>query len=119
MHHAAHRHDHNNHPEVARVLIDRGADIKAVDWYGRAVVGGGRDAHMDVDNATFENSIDRAPFLELIELLLAKGADPNARPKEVPPVRNDFLRVTASLSWVDFTARRRHHRRPGWRRDGD
>jgi ankyrin repeat protein len=58
---------------------------------------------MDVDNASFVNSIDRAPFLELIQVLLEKGADPNVRVKEVPPIRRAFLRVTGSLSWVDFT----------------
>ena len=58
---------------------------------------------MDVDNATFENSVDRAPFLDLITVLLDKGADPNVRVKEVPPIRRAFLRVTGSLSWVDFT----------------
>jgi ankyrin repeat protein len=94
----------NNHPAVARYLIERGADIKAVDWYGRTPLWAAVETrNMDLDNATFENSIDRAPFLELIQVLLERGADPNARTKEVPPVRNDFLRVTASLSWVDFT----------------
>jgi ankyrin len=94
----------NNHPDVARALIERGADIKAVDWYGRTPLWAAVETrNMDKDNATFENSIDRAPFLGLIQLLLERGADPNARTKEVPPVRNDFLRVTASLSWVDFT----------------
>jgi ankyrin repeat protein len=39
----------------------------------------------------------------LIQVLLERGADPNARTREVPPVRPDFLRITASLSWVDFT----------------
>ena len=94
----------NNHPDVARYLIERGADIKAVDWYGRTPLWAAVETrNMDKDNGTFENSIDRAPFLALIETLLQRGADPNARTKEVPPVRNDFLRVTASLSWVDFT----------------
>jgi ankyrin len=94
----------NNHPDVARFLIERGADIKAVDWYGRTPLWAAVETrNMDKDNASFENSIDRPPFLELIQVLLDKGADPNARTKEVPPVRNDFLRVTASLSWVDFT----------------
>jgi ankyrin repeat protein len=58
---------------------------------------------MDVDNATFVNSIERAPYLDLIQLLLDRGADVNVRMKEVPPIRRDFLRVTGSLAWVDFT----------------
>jgi ankyrin len=94
----------NNHPDVARYLIDRGADITARDWYGRTPLWAAVETrNMDLDNGTFENSIDRAPFLELIQVLLDHGADPNARTKEVPPVRPDFLRITASLSWVDFT----------------
>ena len=94
----------NNHPDVARLLIDRGADIKAVDWYGRTPLWAAVETrNMDIDNASFENSIDRAPFLDLIQLLLERGADPNVRMKEVPPIRRDFLRVTGSLSWVDFT----------------
>ena len=58
----------NNHPDVARFLIDHGADIKAVDWYGRTPLWAAVETrNMDVDNATFVNSIDRAPFLELIQ----------------------------------------------------
>jgi ankyrin repeat protein len=94
----------NNHPDVARLLIDRGANIKAVDWYGRTPLWAAVETrNMDVDNATFENSINRAPYLELIQLLLERGVDPNVRTLEVPPIRRDFLRVTGSLSWVDFT----------------
>jgi ankyrin repeat protein len=94
----------NNHPDVARFLIDRGADIKAVDWYGRTPLWAAVETrNMDVDNATFINSIDREPFLDLIQVLLERGADPNARMKEVPPIRREFLRITGSLAWVDFT----------------
>jgi ankyrin len=94
----------NNHPDVARFLIERGADIKAVDWYGRTPLWAAVETrNMDVDNATFVNSIDRAPYLDLIQLLLERGADVNARMKEVPPIRRDFLRITGSLSWVDVT----------------
>jgi ankyrin repeat protein len=94
----------NNHPDVARLLIDRGADITAVDWYGRTPLWAAVETrNMDVDNATFVNSIDRAPYLELIQVLLDRGANVNARTKEVPPIRRDFLRITGSLSWVDFT----------------
>ena len=54
----------NNHPETARFLIDRGADIKAADWYGRTPLWAAVETrNMDVDNASFVNSIDRAPFL--------------------------------------------------------
>jgi ankyrin repeat protein len=94
----------NNHPDVARQLVDRGADIKAADWYGRTPLWAAVETrNMDVDNGSFENGITREPYLELIKVLLDKGADPNARTKEVPPVRPMFLRVTASLEWVDFT----------------
>ena len=94
----------NNHVDVARFLIDHGADIKASDWYGRTPLWAAVETrNMDLDNGTFENSIDREPFLELIQVLLEQGADPNVRMKEVPPIRRQFLRTTGSLSWVDFT----------------
>ncbi len=94
----------NNRIDVARLLIERGADISTADWYGRTPLWAAVETrNMDVDNASFENSIDRAPLLELITVLLAKGADPNVRMKEVPPIRRAFLRVTGDLSWVDMT----------------
>ena len=94
----------NNRVEVARLLIDSGADIQAADWYGRTPLWAAVETrNMDVDNATFSNSIEREPLLELITVLLEKGANPNVRMKEVPPIRRQFLRITGSLSWVDFT----------------
>jgi uncharacterized protein len=94
----------NNHVDVARFLIGSGADISRSDWYGRTALWAAVETrNMDVDNATFQNSIDRGPFLELIGALLERGANPNVRMKEVPPIRRAFLRVTGSLSWVDFT----------------
>jgi ankyrin repeat protein len=94
----------NNHVDVARFLMDHGADINVADWYGRTPLWASVETRdMDFDNATFDNSIDRGPFLELINVLLERGANPNARMKEVPPIRRQFLRVTGSLSWVDFT----------------
>jgi ankyrin repeat protein len=94
----------NNHVEVARFLMDRGADINASDWYGRTPLWAAVETrNMDVDNATFENSVDREPLFSLIETLLDRGANPNIRMKEVPPIRRAMLRVTGSLSWVDFT----------------
>jgi ankyrin repeat protein len=94
----------NNHPDLARFLIDRGADINASDWFGRTPLWTAIEArNMDVDNATFVNLVDRAPLLELIQLLLERGANPNARMKEHPPIRRFMLRTTGTLAWVDLT----------------
>jgi ankyrin repeat protein len=94
----------NNHVDVARFLIDSGANLTLTDGYGLTALWAAVETrNMDVDNASFENSIDRAPFLDLIKVLLERGADPNARTKEFPPIRRQFLRITGSLSWVDFT----------------
>jgi len=94
----------NNRLEMARFLIEQGADFRAADWYGRTPLWAAVETrNMDVDNASFDNGIDRAPFLDLIRTLLEKGVDVNARTQEVPPIRRAFLRVTGSLEWVDFT----------------
>jgi ankyrin repeat protein len=95
----------NNHMDVARFLIDRGSDVNVVDWYGRTPLWAAVETrNMDVDNAEpFENGVDRAPVLELIRYLLEKGANPDTQTKETPPIRRQMLRVTGSLSWVDFT----------------
>src|SRR5687768_7814556 len=94
----------NNRLEVARFLLESGADIQVADWYGRTPLWAAIETrNMDVDNATFVNSIDRAPFLDFITVLLDRGANPNIRMKEVPPIRRMFLRTTGSLAWVDYT----------------
>jgi uncharacterized protein len=94
----------NNRVDVARFLIEKGADIQATDWYGRTPLWAAVETrNMDVDNGTFANSIDREPMLDLIKILLERGAKVNVRMKEVPPIRRVFLRTTGSLSWVDFT----------------
>lgn len=94
----------NNHVRMARYLIEQGANVKAVDWYGRTPLWAAVELrNMDVDSSTFENGVDRAAALELIDVLLDKGVDVNARTKEVPPIRRQMLHVTGDLSWVDFT----------------
>src|SRR5712691_2478307 len=94
----------NNHVNVARFLIDHGADIQASDWYGRTPLWAAVETrNQDFDANTQENSIDRAPFLGLINVLIERGADLNVRTKEVPPFKRHFLKGTGSLSWVDFT----------------
>jgi ankyrin len=94
----------NNHPDVARLLVDRGANVNAVDWYGRTPLWTAVEVrNMDFDNNTFVNNVDRAPLLALLDLLLEKGANPNARTKESPPIRRQMLTATGTLEWVDFT----------------
>jgi ankyrin repeat protein len=94
----------NNHMDVARFLIDQRAQVNVSDWYGRTPLWAAVETrNMDVDNATFENGVDREPVLDLIKILLERGADPNVRMKETPPIRRQMLRITGSLSWVDFT----------------
>jgi len=94
----------NNHPDVARMLVDRGANINVADWYGRTPLWTAVEArNMDFDNNTFVNNVDRAPLLELIKVLLDKGAAVNTRTKESPPIRRQMLPTTGTLEWVDFT----------------
>ncbi|MEP7306934.1 MAG: ankyrin repeat domain-containing protein [Acidobacteriota bacterium] len=94
----------NTHMDVARFAVEQGAEINGVDWYGRTPLWGAVETrNMDVDNGNFQNGVDRQAALELIKLLLNRGADPNTRMKETPPIRRQMLRTTGSLSWVDFT----------------
>lgn len=94
----------NNQIEVARFLVDQGAQINVSDWYGRTPLWTAVEVrNMDVDNASFENGVDRAPVLELIKVLLERGANPNPRTRESIPIRRFMLRVTGTLEWVDFT----------------
>ncbi len=95
----------NNHMDVARFLVERGANVNVADWYGRTPLWAAVETrNMDVDNAEpFENGVDRAPVLDLIRLLLDRGANTDARLRETPPIRRQMLRVTGSLAWVDFT----------------
>jgi ankyrin repeat protein len=91
------------HIEVARLLIEGGANVNAMDWYGEtplwaAVV----LRNLDITTPGADNGIDRAAALELIRVLLEKGADVNARTKEQPPEHRFITRI-GDLSWVDFT----------------
>jgi ankyrin repeat protein len=93
----------NNQMETARFFVERGAQINVVDWYGRSPLWSAVEVrNMDIDNATFVNGVDREPVLEFIKLLLDKGANPNVRTAETPPIRRFILPITGSLEWVDF-----------------
>jgi ankyrin repeat protein len=94
----------NDNMAMAHLLLSKGSAVNGQDWYGRSPLWEAVNVrNLYVHNATFRNGIDRAPVLELIEALLAAGADVNARTKETPPFRHHLLEITGSLEWVDFT----------------
>ena len=79
----------NAHFDTAKYLIEQGANVNKWDWWGRnplyaavdynTLPRGGRPDRPSLD--------DMAP-LEMIELLLAHGANPNAQLKLLQPYRN-------------------------------
>jgi ankyrin repeat protein len=94
----------NNRMPFATMLVARGAELDTQDWYGRSPIWSAVNVrNLYLHNNTFENYIDREPVLEVVRLLLERGADPNVRTKESPPVREHLLAVTGTLEWVDFT----------------
>jgi ankyrin repeat protein len=78
----------NFHFDIAKLLIESGASVNKWDWWGRTplycavdlntIPHGGRPDRMSLDETT---------SLQLIQLLLDKGANPNARLKLFPPYR--------------------------------
>jgi ankyrin repeat protein len=79
----------NGHWDAAKLLIDAGADVNLWDWWGQSPL------YMAVDMNTLPTSsrvdlptMDVNTGLDIIKLLLAKGANPNAQLKLRPPFRN-------------------------------
>ncbi|MGA2882123.1 MAG: ankyrin repeat domain-containing protein [Bryobacteraceae bacterium] len=92
----------NNHVDVARLLLDHGTEANATDWWGRTPLWAAVELR-DLDvNKTDDNGVDRPAALQLIQALLDRGANVNARTKEVPPLRR-WIMPLGDLSWVDFT----------------
>ena len=97
----------NGQIDVARFLAERGANVNADDFWGRSPLWAAVEyRNLDMNNndqdSPKDNGVDRAPVLDLIRLLLDKGADVNARTREVPPSRR-WLYALNDISWVDFT----------------
>jgi ankyrin repeat protein len=97
----------NNQLGAARQLLDAGARVNVDDFYGRtplwaAVEYRNLDMNNRLEDSPTTNNVDRDAILPLIEQLLAKGADVNARTREVPPSRR-WLYTLNDVSWVDYT----------------
>jgi len=78
----------NGHWDTAKLLIDSGADVNLWDWWGQSPL------YMAVDMNTLPTgarielpTMDYATGLDIINLLLAKGANPNVQLKLRPPYR--------------------------------
>jgi ankyrin repeat protein len=83
----------NRHYQLAKLLIDRGADVNIANK------GGWTPLYLATDNRNIEGGDYpvRQPdmdSLEFIKLLLAKGADPNARVKD-----NTLTRTIFTMQW--------------------
>ena len=93
----------NGRLQLASFLIEQGANVHAADWYGETSLWAAVDIRdLDVAGPGRDNGVDRQAAFALIQTLLARGADVNARTKEYPPQRRWITRL-GSLSWVDFT----------------
>lgn len=78
----------NFHFDVAKFLIESGANVNKWDWWGRTPLYSAVDLNTIPHGGRPDRlSLDETTSLQLIEMLLDKGANPNARLKLFPPYR--------------------------------
>jgi ankyrin repeat protein len=90
----------NHQLPLARLLLEHGANPQSADQWGRTPLW----AAVEIRNRDIGRNgerMDREGALKLIEDLILRGVDVNARTTEVPPVRR-FVTPLGDLSWVDF-----------------
>jgi ankyrin repeat protein len=79
----------NGHFDVAGALIDKGIDVNATDKVGRTALWAAVDAHTMPTSGKpmYRETDDTLTSLQVIEVLLAKGADVNAPLRQQIPYR--------------------------------
>lgn len=77
----------NDRFDIASLLIEAGANVNAADWYGRQPLWAAVESrNRDVSSATAtSNGVDREAALQVITMLVARGANVNARIEHFPP----------------------------------
>jgi ankyrin repeat protein len=79
----------NGHFDLAAYLIQKGANPGKWDWYGRTPLYAAVDLNtLPRGGRPDQPSLDTTTSLQIIERLLAAGANPNPQLKLAPPFRN-------------------------------
>jgi ankyrin repeat protein len=79
----------NLHFDTAKALIEAGANVDKWDWWGRSPLYAAVDMNTLPDGGREDRpSTDQTSGLDVIRLLLERGANPNPRLKLFPPYRH-------------------------------